>query len=198
MATLTTLEKMDRVVLCVIGAILVYSAAVLLSAYTSGAHLGEWIWGRHQNQFSWYSRPLFIIPATYYAYRRKLLYVIGFMALLASSLFWFPQPSTVSPTVQGYLDWEQRVFFANANKLPLVALTMAVAAFLFLLFFAFWQLNMWYGLGVINIGTLLKIIVSLVYGQDAGMAAIAPSLSSLAVINGLAWVLLRRSRRSES
>ena len=198
MANLTTLEKMDRVVLWVICAILFYSAAILLAAYVSGAHLGEWVWERHQNQFSWYSRPLFIIPAAYYAFRRKLLYIIGIMTLLASSLFWFAPPTTVSPAVQSYLEWEQQFFFANASKLPLFALTMAVAAFLFLLFFAFWQRNIWYGLAVINLGTLLKIMVSLVFGQEAGMAAIVPSLSSLLVINAIAWVLLRRSRGLEN
>ena len=185
---------LDRLVAWLIGLILLYSVVIFAAAYVSGADMGAWVWGRHQNQFSWYSRPLFVIPAAYYAYRRKLLHIVGFMTLLATSLFWFPAPETVSPAVSEYLEWEKKLFFTNDNKVPLVALTIAVVVFLGLLFYAFWQRNLWYGLAVINAGTVLKVIVSITFGQDAGMAAIAPSLSSLLVINLFAWVLWRRKR----
>ncbi|WP_139226448.1 hypothetical protein [Sulfitobacter marinus] len=133
-----------------------------------------------------------MIPAAYYAYRRKLYHVFGLMALLATSLFWFDAPTTVSPTVSAYLQWEERLFFTNTSKLPLVALTLSVIIFLFLLFYAFWQRNVWYGLVVINAGTILKIIVSIAFGQEAGMASIMPSLTSLLIINLFAWVLYKR------
>jgi len=60
--------KIDILVLLLIGLMLTYSAAIFLSAYLSGTDMGAWVWERHQNLFSWYSRPLFIIPAAYYAY----------------------------------------------------------------------------------------------------------------------------------
>lgn len=187
-------QTLDRLVLWLIGLILLYSAIIFSAAYFSGEDMGAWVWGRHQNQFSWYSRPLFVIPAAYYAYRRKVWHVVGFMTLLATSLFWFDAPATVPPSVSEYLEWEKQLFFTNDNKLPLVALIFGVFVFLGLLLYSFWQRNPWYGLAVINAGTVLKVIVSVAFGQDAGMAAIVPSLSSLLVINLFAWFLWRRKR----
>lgn len=198
MSGIISLQTIDRFILWLIGLILLYSATIFAVAYFSGADLGAWVWGRHQNLFSWYSRPLFIIPAAYYSCRRKLLHVVGFMALLATSLFWFNAPVVVPPAVSEYLEWEKQLFFTNDNKLPLVALIFCVVAFLLLFFNAFWQRNLWYGLVLINAGTVLKIIVSIVFGQDAGMAAVTPSLSSLFVINLFAWFLWRRAHTNSN
>ncbi len=191
-------QTLDRCVLWLIGLILSYSVIIFAAAVFSGADIGAWVWDRHQNQFSWYSRPLFIIPAAYYAYRRKVWHIIGFMSLLASSLFWFDAPVTVSPSVSEYLEWEKELFFSNDNKLPLVALIFGAFVFLWLFFHAFWLRNLWYGLALVNAGTALKVCVSVVLGQDAGMAAIVPSFSSLLVINLLAWFLWRRKCRDRN
>jgi len=179
----------DKAVLCWTGAVLLYSLILLLQAYFKGVDIGSWIWDRHQNQFSWYSRPLFIIPACYYAYRRKIWHVISFNLLLVTSLFWFPAPLQVSPEVVAYLEWEKQLFFTNDTFLPLILLSSVVVLFLFCLFYAFWLRNPWLGLGLINVGTILKIIVSIVLGQDLGKAAIVPSLSSMAIINLLAFLI---------
>jgi hypothetical protein len=32
----------------------------------------DWAYARHQNQLSWYIRPLFLIPFCYFAYKRSL------------------------------------------------------------------------------------------------------------------------------
>lgn len=192
-----SVRRIDTLVLLLIGAVLAYSALIFMSAYLSGSDMGTWVWNRHQNLFSWYSRPVFIVPAAYYAYRRKLWHILGFMVLLLTSLFWFDAPTTVSPTVSEYLQWEEQLFFTNDNNLPLIALTVGATLFLFLLFYAFWQRNVWYGLALINAGTLLKIVVSIGLGQEAGSAAIAPSLSSLLAINLIAWGVYRRTRGSE-
>ncbi|NRD90693.1 hypothetical protein C8024_16430 [Sphingopyxis sp. BSNA05] len=194
--TKTISAKIDLVLLWIIGVILAYSAIIFASAYLSGADMGAWVWDRHQNLFSWYSRPLFIIPAAYYAYRRKVWHVLGFMLLLATSLFWFAAPEATDPAIREYLQWEADLFFSNESKLPLLGLIVAVLIFLFLLFYAFWQRNPWLGLLVINAGTVLKIIVSLAFGEGTGAAAVLPSLSSLLVINLFAYLLWRRLRKS--
>lgn len=178
-----TKNRIDSLVMLIMASLLLYSAIILIQTYMSGAHIGEWIWNRHQNLFSWYSRPLFIIPACYYAYKRKIGFVIGFLVLLATSLFWFAPPVEVSETVSGYLDWERQVFFDSENKQPLVILSIAVIVFLYLLFYALWHRSFWVGLIVLNVGNLLKITVSVFYGGDAGMAAIVPTLSSIVVLN---------------
>ena len=154
--TVNQKRVVDWIALALIVIMLSYSAILLLSAFRSGVDLGEWIWDRHQNLFSWYSRPLFIIPACYYAYQRKLGYVLGFLALLATSLFWFAPPAEVSETVSGYLEWERRAFLNPENRRSFLVLFVAVCVFLFSLFYAFWQRNLWYGLIVFNIGNITE------------------------------------------
>jgi len=182
-------SKIDRVVMIIIVILFIYSGFLLINAWSSGEQIGEWIWNRHQNQFSWYSRPLFIIPACYYAYRQKIGFIICILVLLGTSLFWFTPPSEVSETISGYLDWEREVFFNPDNQKPLIILSIVVLVFLYLLFYAIWHRNYWIGLLVLNIGNLLKIAVSLVFGGDAGMAAIVPTLSSIVILNLLAFVI---------
>lgn len=193
-----TNTRVDFMVMIIIIAILIYSAILLINAYSNGEHIGEWIWNRHQNQFSWYSRPLFIIPACYYAYKQKLGFVIGFMVLLGTSLFWFAPPAEVSETISGYLDWEREAFLNPDNRQPLILLTIAVVVFLFLLFYALWHRNFWVGLLVLNIGNLLKIWVSVTYGGEAGKAAIIPTLSSIIILNLFAFGIWKWRKNKSS
>ena len=120
------------------------------------------------------------------------------MVLLGTSLFWFSAPEVVSDTVSDYLEWEKQLFFTNESRWPLIALIVSVILFLSLLFYAFWHRSLWIGLITFNLGTVLKVIVSLAFGQDAGMAAILPSLCSLLIINLLAWVLWHRKTADKS
>lgn len=184
-----TKNRFDDLVLTTIIILLLYSAILLIKAYLSGANIGDWIWHRHQNLFSWYSSPLFIIPACYYAYKQKIGFIIGFMALLGTSLFWFAPPAEVSETISEFLDWERQLFFNPNNRQPLIILSIAVLLFLTLLFYAFWIRSFWIGLLVFNIGNLLKIAVSVIFGGDVGMAAIIPTLSSTVILNILALII---------
>ena len=185
------LTRFDRFVAIFVVATLLYSGAMLINAYFTVENLGAWVWDRHQNQFSWYSRPLFLIPACYYAYRQKFWMIIGFMTMLFCSLFWFAAPVSVPEHVSGYLEWEKQLFFSNESMVPLLVLTLVVIVFLVAMFSAFWRRNSWLGLIVINAGTILKIVISIALGKESGMAAIVPSLSSLVVINLAAFVTWR-------
>ena len=192
--------RFDKVVGFLVIAVLVYSTVLLIHAYYDGKNLATWVWDRHQNQFSWYSRPLFIVPACYYAYRQNLGLVIGFMAMLFCSLFWFRAPPDVPEHISNYLAWEKQLFFSNESMVPLMVLTIVVIAFLIGLFSAFWRQNPWIGLFLINAGTLVKIFVSIAIGKETGTAATVPSLSSLAVINlvaFVAWRLFRNKSEAE-
>jgi hypothetical protein len=66
------------------------------------------------------------------------------------------------------------------------------------LFSAFWRRKPWLGLVLINAGTVLKIFVGLVLDKESGGAAVAPSLSSLAVINFVAFAVWRLSNTKKS
>lgn len=188
-------QHIDRLALALIALGLGYAATIFVAELLRGTHMGDWVWERHQNLFSWYSRPLFILPAAYYAYRRKLGYIIGFMLLMATSLFWFAAPAQTPEAVSTYLTWETQMFFTNENRAPMFALIVAVLLFLVVFFYAFWQRNPWYGVVIINLGTLAKIVVSLTFGGAAGTAAIVPSVTSLCVINAIAGFIWMRVQK---
>lgn len=66
----------------------------------------EWAFKRHQNQWSWYLRPLFLIPACYFAYRRSLMGIAATAFFLLTSMFWFPEPESVDENVREFLAME--------------------------------------------------------------------------------------------
>jgi len=188
---MTIWTRFDKFVASLVVVALLYSIALMVNAHLAGENIAAWVWDRHQNQFSWYSRPLFLIPACYYAYRRKFGLIVGFMAMLFCSLFWFAAPENVPEHVSGYLEWEKQLFFSSNSMAPIFSLLVAVVAFLVGLFSAFWYRSFWLGLILINAGTVMKIVVSTTLGNEFGTAVVIPSLSSLAIINLVAFFAWR-------
>jgi len=108
-----------------------------------------------------------------------------------TSLFWFDPPIEVSESVSGYLEWERQMFMNPDNVSSTIAVTVAVCVFLFLLFYSLWQRNFWIGLFVFNLGNILKITVSVVFGGDSGVAAVVPTMSSVLILNLIAFFVWR-------
>jgi hypothetical protein len=76
---------------------------------------------------------------------------------------------------------------------------LLVVGFLVALAAAFWKRSWLWGLAVLNAGTLLKVIWSVVFGGAAGWASLAPSLFTLAVTDAAIllaarWLKRRRAR----
>lgn len=154
----------------------------------------EWVWARHHNEWSWYVRPLFLLPYCYFAWRRSWAGLLVTVALFPTSLAWFPAPEHPAPHVQAYLAWE-RAFFIEGDGRVLAGLAATVALYLWALAAAFWFRSWALGLFVINAGIALKIAVSLGFGGVAGRGAILPSLVTAAIVN--AGILLWRWRRKQ-
>ena len=144
----------------------------------------SWVWGRHHNILSWYVRPLFILPYCYFAYQRKLSYVVLTLLLLPTTLFWFPAPEVPSEKVIQYLAWE-REFLLNAPLVQKMVLVILVVLFLWFLARAFWKRSMIYGLIVLNVGTGLKVLWSIFFAGETGMASLLPSVVTLLVCNAV-------------
>jgi hypothetical protein len=158
-----------------------------------------WVWARHHNILSWYVRPLFIIPFVYFAYRRSWKGLVLTLLLFPTSLFWFPAPTQPDPQVVAYLEWE-RQFVTGGDWLAKAVLVALVIAFFVALGAAFWKRNWWWGLGVLNAGTLLKVIWSVAFGGEVGWAALLPAVVTLAICDalillGVRWVAQRRLAR---
>ncbi|HZB83209.1 MAG TPA: hypothetical protein VE288_10270 [Rubrobacteraceae bacterium] len=157
----------------------------------------SWVWARHHNELSWYVRPLFILPFCWFAYRRSLLGLGVALLVFPTSLFWFSAQENPSPRVEGYLAWE-RQFLTDSNVTVRVALVLLVVAFLVALGAAFWRRRWLWGLAVLNVGTLLKVIWSVAFGGEAGWASLLPSIVTLAIVNAVVLLAMRflRQRRA--
>jgi len=161
----------------------------------------SWVWARHHNELSWYVRPLFLLPFCYFAYRRSLPGIVVTLLVFPTSLFWFPAPENPSPRVEGYLAWE-RHFLTEGSFVARVVLLALVVAFFVALATAFWRRSWLWGLGVINAGTLLKVVWSVAFGGATGWASLAPSLFTLAVTDAavllaVGWSQRRRAREED-
>ncbi len=151
-----------------------------------------WVWARHHNELSWYVRPLFILPFCYFAYRRNIRGVLVTLLLFPTSLFWFPAPAQPSPRVLEYLAWE-REFLTGDHLAPKLVLLLLVIGFFVALAAAFWKRHWLYGLGVLNVATLLKVIWSVAFGGAVGWASLLPSVVTLAICDTIIVLAMRWS-----
>src|SRR5512134_1900372 len=135
----------------------------------------SWAWARHHNVLSWYIRPLFIIPFIYFAYRRSWKGMLVTVIALATSMFWFPAPATVSPAVEQFLAAELE-YLTGAWTIQKILLTLVVPAFFILLGLAFWKRSWWWGVAVINLAAIGKVAWSVVEGGQSGWAVLIPAL----------------------
>lgn len=104
----------------------------------------EWVWDRHHSLWSWYVRPLFIFPFCYFAYKRKLRFVLLVLVIFPTTLFWFPAPEIPSQKVIEYLSWE-REFITEGRLWEQLLLITLVVFFLYLLALSFWKRSFLYG-----------------------------------------------------
>ena len=161
-----------------------------------------WAWARHHNVLSWYIRPLFIIPFVFFAYRRSwkgmLITVIG----LATSMFWFPAPETVDPAVAQFLAVEKEYILGPVTTQKIL-LWVTVPLFFFLLAMAFWKRSWWWGLAIINLAALGKVVWSVLEGGESGWAVLLPAVIGLllcdaAVFGGVKYIHRRKLRAEAS
>jgi hypothetical protein len=151
-----------------------------------------WAWARHHNVLSWYIRPLFIIPFIYFAYKRSWKGMLVTVIALATSMFWFPAPASIDPSVVQFLAAEQE-YLTGAWTIQKILLSLIVPAFFILLGLAFWKRSWWWGVAVINVAALGKVAWSVAEGGQAGWAVLVPALvgmilCDLAVYFGVKYV----------
>jgi hypothetical protein len=157
----------------------------------------DWAFARHHNVASWYVRPLFLIPFALFAYRRSLAGIFATLFLLATSMFWFPEPAEPDPLVADFLRVEMEYLTGawTVEKLvasALVPLTLAALAA------ALWRRNLLLGLSVLVLIAVMKVTWSVLEAVEAGLAVIAPAVGGLLACVVLIWFGVRRARRRAS
>lgn len=138
----------------------------------------NWAFARHQNQFSWYIRPIFIIPFCFFSYRRSLSGISITVFCLFTSMFWFNEPLQINERVGYFLQFEKEWLYGewNLNKFILI---LTIPFSFFMLGWSFWKRSIWIGLGVILLMTIGKIIWSLQNAGDVGRIILLPAIIGL-------------------
>lgn len=159
-----------------------------------------WAWLRHHNTLSWYIRPFFLVPFCFFSYRRSWKGIATTLVALATSMFWFPAPENPNPQVLAFLAAEEE-FLTSPWTLSKWMQTLLVPLSLTLLGLAFWKRSLWYGLGIINLIAVAKLVWSILYGSTSGWAVLPPMLIGLIVCNaaiifGVRWIEKRQHQET--
>ena len=151
-----------------------------------------WSFERHHNILSWYIRPLFLLPFCYFAYKRSIQGIIITLVALVTSMFWFPhEPTAVNPKVEAFLEMEMDYLFGKWNLIK-IALSSLVPLTMFGLAYAFWKHSWKYGILVLNLIAILKVLWSLYAGDEgSGLTVILPAFIGLIICNLVIGIVYR-------
>lgn len=151
----------------------------ILIAFTNNSFF-NWAYERHQNQLSWYIRPLFLIPFCYSAYKRSWTGISVTVFLMLTSMFWFPKPDAVSSQVKDFLQMEMDYLLGDWS-LSKILITLLVPVSLTTLAVAFWKRNLYFGISVMIFIAVAKMAWSVAFGGDAGKSIFIPAVVGLII-----------------
>jgi hypothetical protein len=140
----------------------------------------DWVFARHQNQLSWYIRPLFLIPFCFFAFKKSWAGISITVFCIFTSMFWFPQPQFVSTQVEQFLHYEIDYLTGEWNTLKII-FTLLVPISLFFLALGFWEKNIFIGLSVVIMIALGKILWSIMSAGESGKSIIIPAIVGLLI-----------------
>jgi hypothetical protein len=156
-----------------------------------------WAWARHHNEWSWYIRPLCLLPYCWFAWRRSLAGLLLTILALATSMFWFSAPEAPSALAVEVLAAERDYLLgpwtwwkaAIAALVPLTLLALALA---------FWRRSFLWGVAVVNAMALSKIAWTFAFfSREGALYHLVPAALGLAACNLFllsAWRLLGARR----
>jgi phosphate starvation-inducible membrane PsiE len=167
----------------------------LVLAFTNNQFF-NWAYGRHQNQISWYLRPLFLIPFCYFAYKRSWAGISATIFLLLTSMFWFPKPEAVSEQVKEFLQMEMDYLLGDWELIKIL-ITMLVPVSLIALAAAFWKRNLYFGISVMVFIAVAKMTWSVVFGGEAGKSIFIPAIVGLIICIALIYYGFKRIEKKK-
>lgn len=154
----------------------------------------DWVFARHHNQLSWYLRPLFLLPFCYFAYRKSFAGMMIAIFALFTSMFWFPEPETVSENVKEFLQFEKEYLYGEWG-FSKILLSLSIPVSLAALGLAFWQRSLLMGMVVVVLMTTGKIIWSIENAGGSGQSIVVPAIAGLLICCGLIFYAFRRLER---
>ncbi len=154
----------------------------------------DWVFDRHHNQWSWYLRPIFLIPFCFFAYKHSWSGMAITIFCLFTSMFWFPKPAVVSDQVTVFLQFEKEYLYGEWGiKKTIMALTIPLS--FLALGLSFWKRSLLMGLGVVILMSTGKIIWSIQNGGESGQSILIPAVIGLLICCGLIYYGFRKMEK---
>jgi hypothetical protein len=146
----------------------------------------DWAFERHHNQWSWYIRPLFLMPFCYFAYKRNWTGISITIFSLFTSMFWFSKPEVVSEDVEMFLQFEKDWLYSPWNFQKILLIITVPVSFI-ALGIAFWKRSLLIGFGVVVLMATGKITWSIQNAGESGKSIIIPAVVGLAICSILIY-----------
>lgn len=184
------LKRRDKIVATVLALL---SISLIILAATNEAFF-NWTFARHQNQMSWYIRPLFLIPFCFFAYKRSWTGISGTVFLLLTSMFWFREPDGVNENVRYFLDMEKE-YLTGTWGIAKILISLLVPLTMTALGAAFWKRSLWLGISVLAFIAVAKMLWSILFGGESGRSVVLPAVTGLAVCIALIIIGFKRMEK---
>ena len=179
----------------IIGAMFLALSVLFVVVALSNSVFFNWAFQRHHNQWSWYIRPIFLIPFCYFAYQKSFAGIFGSLFCLLTSMFWFPAPETVSDEVKAFLAFEQNYLQSDWTALKILfALLIPIA--LATLAISFWKRSLKMGLAVVVLMAVGKMLWSVQQAGEAGASILVPAVVGLLVCSILLYIGFQRLEKN--
>ncbi len=188
-----TLKQSDKplaIVFAVLSVLFIVTASVSTGFF-------DWVFARHQNQLSWYIRPLFLIPFCFFSFKRSFAGISITVFLLLTSMFWFPVPATVNNSVAEFLAMEKEYLLGEWSWVKIVT-TILVPLSLIALSIAFWKRSLWMGISVMVFIAVAKMLWSVLFGGESGRSVILPAVAGLLICIALISVGFIRMQKKNA
>ncbi len=170
------MKKYDKQIALVFGLLTIL---FLILSMTNTAFF-DWVFARHHNQWSWYIRPVFLIPFCFFAYKRNWAGISITIFCLFTSMFWFNSPEVVSDSVKTFLQFEKDWLYGEWNYKKIMLIITVPVSFI-ALGLAFWKRSLLMGLGVVVLMATGKIIWSIYNAGQSGKSIIVPAILGLII-----------------
>lgn len=155
----------------------------------------DWAFNRHLNPLSWYIRPIFLLIICFFAYKRSWKGILITFIVMTSSMVWFPAPDEINPQMQQVLEFEKKVLSTPVSA----SITLATMfSFLSLVILAFWKHSLKWGLIIVNITVVGKLIFSLIFTGEAGWGTLPVTIFGLVIFNLIAFISYKYLKRQKN
>lgn len=180
----------------ILGMFFAVATVILIVLFLTNDMFFYWAFARHHNILSWYIRPLFILPMVIFAYRKSLTGIFASIFALFTSMFWFPEPATISSQILEFLAFEKD-YLKGTWTAPKIVMSFAVPLFFLILLIAAWTRNWKCLVGVIIGAAILKIAWSITFSGEAGMSILKPALLGLIICLYILSYFFRKHKRTD-